>query len=99
MKTYRVIYRVDFDEDTGKYMTLTVKGETSVKDGTTYYYEDDDGNEVDGIVKNDDTARQYVYSLFADSEDNLVDIPKEFIEEGLDFDSHLQITNVISISK
>ncbi len=96
MKTYRVIYEVEFEEDTGKYPTITVKGETSVKDGTAYYYEDADENEVDGIVKNDDTARQYVYSLFDDNEDNLVDIPEEL--EGLEFQTHIEITNVISIS-
>ena len=96
MKTYRVIYEVEFEEDTGKYPTITVKGETSVKDGTAYFYEDDE-NEVDGIVKNDDTARQYVYSLFDDNEDNLVDIPEEVMDKV--FDTDLHITNVISIQK
>ena len=89
MKTYRIKYYITFSFDEKE---LEVKGETSVEDGDEYSYDD-----ADGIVKNDDTATQYVYSLFADNEDNLVDITDEVMDKV--FDTDLHITNVISIQK
>ena len=94
MKTYRVKYYILFSFDEKE---IKVKGETSVEDGQEYSYEDDDDNTIDAIVKNDDTATQYVYSLFANNEDNLVDIPEEVMDKV--FDTDLHITNVISIQK
>ena len=89
MKKYRVKYVITFSFDEKE---LEVKGETSVEDGDEYSYDD-----ADGIVKNDDTATQYVYSLFADNEDNLVDIPEEVMDK--EFNTELHITNIISIQQ
>jgi len=100
MKTYRIKYSVEFEEDTGKYMTMTRRGEMSVEDGTAYYYENDKGGFKDAvIVKDEDTASQYVRTVFDDNVSLLVDIPEELIEEGLEYDKHFYITNVISIQK
>ena len=85
MKTYRIKYYITFSFDEKE---LEVKGETSVEDGDEYSYDD-----ADGIVKNDDTATQYVYSLFANSEENLIKIPEEVMDKV--FDTELHITNVI----
>tara|TARA_R110001592_G_scaffold127283_1_gene338972 strand:+ start:552 stop:854 length:303 start_codon:yes stop_codon:yes gene_type:complete len=94
MKKYRVKYVITFSFDEKE---LEVKGETSVEDGVEFCYEDEDDNQTDAIVKNDDTASQYVYSLFADNEDNLVDIPEEVMDK--EFNTELHITNIISIQQ
>ena len=96
MKTYRVKYYILFSFDEKE---IKVKGGTSVEDGSEFCYEDDDDNLTDAIVKNDDTASQYIYTLFMDNEDNLVDIPEEYVKASDVGDTELHITNIISIQQ
>ena len=73
MNTYTVKFYVTFSFDKEK---LDVKGEKTVKDGTPFSYDDVD-EIIEMTVENEDTAEDYIISLFEDSEDNVVDIPAE----------------------
>ena len=89
MKTYIVKYYITFTFDNEE---LEVKGEMSVADGTPFSYDDVD-EIIDMIVESNDTASNYIFSLYDDNEDNLVDLPSQILDKK--FSSNLNITNVI----
>ena len=88
MKTYIVKYYITFTFDNEE---LEVKGEMSVADGTPFSYDDVD-EIIEMTVENEDTAKDYIISLFEDSEDNVVDIPAEV--SNRQFSTDLTITGV-----
>ena len=90
MKTYIVKYYITFTFDNEE---LEVKGEMSVADGTPFSYDDVD-EIIDMTVESNDTASNYIFSLYDDNEDNLVDLPSQILDKK--FSSNLDITNVIS---
>jgi len=90
MKTYIVKYYITFTFDNEE---LEVKGEMSVADGTPFSYDDVD-EIIDMTVESNDTASNYIFSLYDDNEDNLVDLPSQILDKK--FSSNLNITNVIS---
>ena len=90
MKTYIVKYYITFTFDNEE---LEVKGEMSVADGTPFSYDDVD-EIIDMIVESNDTASNYIFSLYDDNENNLVDLPSQILDKK--FSSNLNITNVIS---
>ena len=90
MKTYIVKYYITFTFDNEE---LEVKGEMSVADGTPFSYDDVD-EIIDMTVESNDTASNYIFSLYDDNEDNLVDLPSQILDKK--FLSNLNITNVIS---
>ena len=89
MKTYIVKYYITFTFDNEE---LEVKGEMSVADGTPFSYDDVD-EIIDMTVESTDTASNYIFSLYDDNEDNLVDLPSQILDKK--FSSNLNITNVI----
>ena len=89
MKTYIVKYYITFTFDNEE---LEVKGEMSVADGTPFSYDDVD-EIIDMTVESNDTASNYIFSLYDDSEDNLVDLPSQILDKK--FSSNLNVTNVI----
>ena len=89
MKTYIVKYYITFTFDNEE---LEVKGEMSVADGTPFSYDDVD-EIIDMTVESNDTASNYIFSLYDDNEDNLVDLPSQILDKK--FSSNLNITNVI----
>ena len=89
MKTYIVKYYITFTFDNEE---LEVKGEMSVADGTPFSYDDVD-EIIDMTVESNDTASNYIFSLYDDNEDNLVDLPSQIFDK--EFSSKLNITNVI----
>ena len=89
MKTYIVKYYITFSFDNEE---LEVKGEMSVEDGTPFSYDDVD-EIIDMTVESNDTASNYIFSLYDDNEDNLVDLPSQILDKK--FSSNLNITNVI----
>ena len=89
MKTYIVKYYITFTFDNEE---LEVKGEMSVADGTPFSYDDVD-EIIEMTVENEDTAKDYIISLYDDNEDNLVDLPSQILDKK--FSSNLNITNVI----
>jgi len=89
MKTYIVKYYITFTFDNEE---LEVKGEMSVADGTPFSYDDVD-EIIDMTVESNDTASNYIFSLYDDNEDNLVDLPSQILDKK--FLSNLNITNVI----
>ena len=90
MKTYIVKYYITFIFDNEE---LEVKGEMSVANGTPFSYDDVD-EIIDMTVESNDTASNYIFSLYDDNEDNLVDLPSQILDKK--FSSNLNITNVIS---
>ena len=90
MKTYIVKYYITFTFDNEE---LEVKGEMSVADGTPFSYDDVD-EIIDMTVESNDTASNYIFSLYDDNEDNLVDLPSQILDKK--FSSNLNITYVIS---
>ena len=90
MKTYIVKYYITFTFDNEE---LEVKGEMSVADGTPFSYDDVD-EIIDMTVESNDSAINYIFSLYDDNEDNLVDLPSQILDKK--FSSNLNITNVIS---
>ena len=84
MNTY--IVKFLFDEE-----KVDIKGEKTVKDGMTFSYDDVD-EIIEMTVENEDTAKDYIISLFEDSEDNVVDIPTEVSNKQ--FSTDLTITGV-----
>ena len=89
MKKYIVKYYITFTFDNEE---LEVKGEMSVADGTPFSYDDVD-EIIDMTVESNDTASNYIFSLYDDNEDNLVDLPSQILDKK--FSSNLNITNVI----
>jgi len=89
MKTYIVKYYITFTFDNEE---LEVKGEMSVADGTPFSYDDVD-EIIDMTVESNDTASNYIFSLYDDNEDNLVNLPSQILDKK--FLSNLNITNVI----
>ena len=89
MKTYIVKYYITFTFDNEE---LEVKGEMAVADGTPFSYDDVD-EIIDMTVESNDTASNYIFSLYDDNEDNLVDLPSQILDKK--FSSNLNITNVI----
>jgi len=89
MKTYIVKYYITFTFDNEE---LEVKGEMSVADGTPFSYDDVD-EIIDMTVESNDTASNYIFSLYDDNEDNLVDLPSQILDKK--FSSNLNVTNVI----
>ena len=89
MKTYIVKYYITFTFNNQK---LEVKGKMSVADGTPFSYDDID-EIIDMKVESNDTASNYIFSLYEDNEDNLVDLPSQILDK--EFSSDLNITNVI----
>ena len=89
MKTYIVKYYITFTFDNEE---LEVKGEMSVADGTPFSYDDVD-EIIDMTVESNDTASNYIFSLYDDNENNLVDLPSQILDKK--FLSNLNITNVI----
>ena len=89
MKTYIVKYYITFTFDDEE---LKVKGEMSVADGTPFSYDDVD-EIIDMTVESNDTASSYIFSLYDDNEDNLVDLPSQILDKK--FSSNLNVTNVI----
>ena len=89
MKTYIVKYYITFTFDNEE---LEVKGEMSVANGTPFSYDDID-EIIDMTVESNDTASNYIFSLYDDNEDNLVDLPSHILDKK--FSSNLNITNVI----
>ena len=89
MKTYIVKYYITFTFDNEE---LEVKGEMSVADGTPFSYDDVD-EIIDMKVESNDTASNYIFSLYDDNENNLVDLPSQILDKK--FLSNLNITNVI----
>ena len=89
MKTYLVKYCITFKFDHKK---IEVNGEMSMAEGTPFSYDDID-EMMDMIVENNDTARDYIHSLYDDNENNLVDLPLEILDK--EFSSDLNITNII----
>ena len=89
MKTYIVKYYITFIFDNEE---LEVKGEMSVANGTPFSYDDID-EIIDMTVESNDTASNYIFSLYDDNEDNLVDLPSQILDKK--FLSNLNITNVI----
>ena len=90
MKIYIVKYYITFTFDNEE---LEVKGEMSVADGTPFSYDDVD-EIIDMTVESNDTASNYIFSLYDDNEDNLVNLPLQILDKK--FSSNLNITNVIS---
>ena len=90
MKTYIVKYYITFIFDNEE---LEVKGEMSVANGTPFFYDDVD-EIIDMTVESNDTASNYIFSLYDDDEENLVDLPSQILDKK--FSSNLNITNVIS---
>jgi hypothetical protein len=88
MNTYTVKYSIRFSFDEGE---VNVKGEMTVKDGTPFSYDDVD-EIIEMTVENEDTAKDYITSLFEDGEDNIVDIPLEVSNKQ--FSTDLTITGV-----
>ena len=91
MNTYTVKFYVTFSFDEEK---VDVKGEKTVKDGIPFSYDDVD-EIIEMTVENEDTAKDYIISLFEDSEDNVVDIPAEVYNKQ--FSTDLTITGVEEI--
>ena len=89
MKTYIVKYYITFTFDNEE---LEVKGEMPVADGTPFSYDDVD-EIIDMTVESNDTASNYIFSLYDDNEDNLVDLPSQILDKK--FLSNLNITNVV----
>ena len=89
MKTYIVKYYITFTFDNEE---LEVKGEMSVAGGTPFSYDDVD-EIIDMTVESNDTASNYIFSLYDDNEDNLVNLPSQILDKK--FLSNLNITNVI----
>ena len=88
MKNYIVKYYITFTFDNE---ALEVKGEMSVSDGTSFSYDDID-EIIEMKVESNDTARDYINSLFDDNEGNLIDLPLQILDK--EFSSSLNITNV-----
>jgi len=88
MNTYTVKYSIRFSFDE---VEVNVKGEMTVKDGTPFSYDDVD-EIIEMTVENEDTAKDYITSLFEDGEDNIVDIPLEVSNKQ--FSTDLTITGV-----
>ena len=88
MNTYTVKFYVTFSFDEEK---IDVKGEKNVKDGIPFSYDDVD-EIIEMTVENEDTAKDYIISLFEDSEDNVVDIPTQVSNKQ--FSTDLIITGV-----
>jgi len=89
MKTYLVKYCITFKFG---YKKIKVNDEMSMAEGTPFYYDDID-EMIDMIVENNDTARDYIHSLYDDNENNLVDLPLEILDK--EFSSDLNITDII----
>ena len=88
MNTYTVKFYVTLSLDE---KVVVVKGEKTVKDGTPFSYDDVD-EIIEMTVENEDTAKDYITSLFEDGEDNIVDIPLEVSNKQ--FSTDLTITGV-----
>ena len=88
MNTYTLKFYVTFTFDEEE---VDVKGEKTVKDGTPFSYDDVD-EIIDMIVENKDTAKDYIISLFEESEENVVDVPTEVSNKQ--FSTDLTITGV-----
>ena len=88
MNTYNVKFYVTLSLDE---KVVVLKGEKTVKDGTPFSYDDVD-EIIEMTVENEDTAKDYIISLFEDSEDNVVDIPTEVSNKQ--FSTDLTITGV-----
>ena len=88
MNTYTVKFYVTFSFEEEE---VDVKGEKIIKDGTSFSYDDVD-EIIEMTVENEDTAKDYIISLFEDSEDNVVDIPTEVSNKQ--FLTDLTITGV-----
>ena len=90
MKTYIVKYHITFSFNNEK---LEVKGNMSVADGTPFSYDDID-EIIDMTVESNDTASNYIFSLYDDNEGNLLNLPSQILDKK--FSSNLNITNVTS---
>ena len=88
MNTYTVKFYITFSFDEEE---VDVKGEKTIKYGTPFFYDDVD-EIIEMTVENEETAKDYIISLFEDSEDNVVDIPKEVSNKQ--FSTDLTITGV-----
>ena len=88
MNTYTVKFYVTFSFDEEK---VDVKGEKTVKDGIPFSYDDVD-EIIEMTVENEDTAKDYIISLFEESEDNVVDTPADV--SNRQFSTDLTITEV-----
>ena len=88
INTYTVKFYVTFSFDEEK---VDVKGEKTVKDGIPFSYDDVD-EIIEMTVENEDTAKDYIISLFEESEDNVVDTPADV--SNRQFSTDLTITEV-----
>ena len=88
INTYTVKFYVKFSFDEEE---VDVKSEKTFKDGTPFSYDDVD-EIIEMTVENEDTAKDYIFSLFEDSEDNIVDIPSEISNKQ--YSTDLTVTGV-----